>query len=117
MNFVIISIKIENKEDKWVAVESTYNGLIDDKGNSYSAELYVEINDYVYTIQQIAIIGEDEWFGLGIYISSNSTITKKIVFSIQISREPEKLKLKYGLASGEYNKVIEWHTAELLIPS
>ena len=33
--FVIISITIENNEDRWLAVQSAFDSLIDDEGNKY----------------------------------------------------------------------------------
>ena len=115
--FVIISITIENREDKWLAVQSISNSLIDDEGDRYSAEMYIEINDLVYTVQQLTFIDEWESFGLGVYVPSNSIELKKIVFSIPIEREPNKLTLKYGLASSEYDNMINWFETELAIPS
>lgn len=115
--FVIISMVIENNIKKWVAVESVFDGLTDNEGNKYSAEMYIEINGSVYTTQQITFIGEDESFGLGVYISPNSTVEKKIVFSIPIEREPEELKLNCCLTSDEFTNEVDWYTIELEIPS
>jgi len=78
---------------KWVAVESVFDGLTDNEGNKYSAEMYIEIDGSVYTTQQITFIGEDESFGLGVYTSPNSTVEKKIVFSIPIERTG-RIKIK-----------------------
>jgi hypothetical protein len=115
--FVIISIVIENTVNTWAAVESVFDSLTDNKGDKYSAEMYIEINGSAYTVQHITSIGEDESFGLGIYISSNTTVVKKIVFSIPTDREPEELKLKYGLTSNEFAEVVTWFAVELELPS
>ncbi len=115
--YVIISITIENKENKWLAVQTTptLSGLIDDEGNEYIDNMFVRINNSTYSIEQINSIDENET--LYDDISPNSTELKKIVFTIPIERIPDKLILDYGFRANELTNVEDWFDIELQLPS
>ena len=113
--FVIISIKIENKENKWLDVLASFEGLTDDKGNKYEAEMFVRLNNSIYTVEQIASIDENETLSKD--ISPNSTEVKKVVFTISLDREPERLELIYGFKANELTNVEDWFDIELQLPS
>ena len=117
--FVIISLIVENEENKWLAVQTTIGigGLIDDEGNKYTAELFVEINDSTYAVEQIASIDREEAFGVSTDISPNSTELKKLVFTLPLEREPQSLKLSYGFRANKETLVEDWFITELDIPS
>ena len=119
--FVIISVTIENKENEILEVqEGPFDGLTDDEGNDYYHEMYVEINETMYSVEDITSINESELFdgGLGIStdISPNSTVLKKIVYQIPIDREPKKLRLGYGFKANEFTSVERWYSTEMNIP-
>lgn len=111
--FVIISIIIENDEDKILSVSTPIldGGLIDDEENTYAGIGYITINGSSYSVKDITSIGDEETFGdLGfiIDIPPNSTELKKIVFEIPIDREPKKLKMDYGFRANEQTLVKDW---------
>ena len=111
--FVIIFLNIENNEDSWLALQSIYNGLIDDKGGKYNSELYIDINGSVYTVQQLSLINEGESFGMGVYIPSNSSEIKKIVYTIPKDRNPISLNIMFGLSLNEFDNNVNWYDIKL----
>ena len=109
-NFVIFSIRIENKEDKWLTVQaSIFGSLTDDEGNEYTAEYGIRINGSYYSLEKLSLIDEGEPLDISEDISSNSTVLKKIVYEIPRDREPEKLKLSYGFKNNELTNVEKWY--------
>ena len=117
--FVIISLTIENKENKWLTVQTTpgLTGLIDDEGNKYMAEMFVKINDSTYSVEQISSINKNQSFGFGTDIKPNSTEVKKIVFTLPTERKPDKLLLSYGLSANKETTSTQWFETEMNIPS
>jgi len=100
---VIISVEIENNEDRILEVEiSIGDGLIDNKRKTYFREICIDVNDTKYMIFQIISIEEEEIFGDDFSRNDedfppNSINIRKIVFVIPSDRTPKKLKLSYGL--------------------
>ena len=117
--FVIIPITIENKQNQWLAIQTTpgISGLVDDEGNRYQAEMFIEANGKTYSVEEISLIGEEETFGFGTDIRPNSTELKKAVFTIPIDREPKKLKLDYGFHPNKEAEIEDWFEIELEVSS
>jgi len=117
--FVILSLTIENNENKWLAVQTTpgLTGLNDDEGNKYQAEWFVEINDSTYSVEQISLINKDEAFNGGTDIKPNSTELKKIVFTLPIEIKPVTLTLSYGFMANKETTPTQWFETEINIPS
>jgi len=117
----IISILIENKGEDWLEVSSfppslfgdEFGGLIDDKGNVYWSKAFVEFNDTYYSVP----MDEEEEFGVSVEMPPNTTALKTIVFQIPIDREPETLRLNYGLKANELTNVKDWFETELDVSS
>ena len=120
---VIISVLIENKEDRILEVAEFWNeGLTDDKGNRYYHRMFIEVNDTTYSIEDITSIEEEEVFGGDILGMSedfppNSTNLRKIVYEIPPERVPEKLILTYGFKDHELTDAEDWFDIELQLPS
>jgi len=118
--FVIISLTIENKENKWLVVQTTpaFTGLIDDEGNMYSSDGYVEINGSTYSVEQISSINKNETFGLWTTdIKPNSTEIRKMVFTLPTERNPDTLTLSCGFRANKETTPTQWFHPEIEIPS
>ena len=107
---VIISLMIENKEDRILEVkESIRDGLIDNKRKTHWREFAIEVNNTTYMTFLITSIEEEELFGgrFGTHedFPSNSSNLRKIVYLIPSGRTPKELKLTYGLKENEYEEV------------
>jgi hypothetical protein len=119
INFIIITIKIENLENQILEVQESFtDGLKDDEDNVYWNKRYVDINDSTYSVDKITQISENEVFGgeiLGISedFSPNSTAYKKLVYMIPIDREPSTLRLGYGFKANELTNVERWYHTTL----
>lgn len=114
--FIIVSLTIENKEDKWLTVQAFYQSLTDDNGNKYDGNMFVRVNDSTYALEELVLVGEDALSSSN-DISPNSTTIKKVVYEIPLDREPDKIRLSYGFKANELTNVKDWFETELDIPS
>lgn len=114
--FIIVSLAIENKEDKWLTVQAFYQSLTDDNGNKYDGNMFVRVNDSTYALEELVLVGEDALSSSN-DISPNSTTIKKVVYEIPLDREPDKIRLSYGFKDNELTSVKNWFETELDIQS
>lgn len=113
-NFVIVTLEIINNEDKWLTVQASFQSLTDDQGNKYNSESFVvDINSSTYTLENLALIEDGEALEISDDIEPQSMVTKKVVYEIPIERQPDKLKVSYGLKANELSNVERWHHSNL----
>jgi hypothetical protein len=111
--FIIVPITIENKQNKWLSVQTGFlGGLIDDEYNRYMEDLFIETKEGTYAVVEISFISKEETTHI---IQPNSTEMKKFVFTIPQDRQPKKLSLSYGFSASKQAVIKDWFHAEIKI--
>lgn len=115
--FVLIPITIENKQNKWLKVQTTpgITGLFDDEMNRYNEEMFIRTKEGTYAVKQISLIAKEE--AIPHIVPPGSTELEKFVFTIPQDREPKKLSLAYGIFASKEAEAEDWFETEMEIPS
>ena len=112
-SYVIVSISVDNREDKLLRVQTAMQSLTDDEGNTYDGKMFVTINGSTYEIDRLVLITEEEALGWSGDVSPNSTQIKKAVFEIPLDKTPKSINIAYGFKDNELSNVERWYHTTL----